>query len=66
MSAWIDSGGPNKLQRLVDQVRAEVEPQPRARTRALAPAVGHLRPEAVEVRVQFGHLAERAVLDQRT
>src|SRR4051795_10136712 len=39
---------PEQLQGLVDQMGAEVVPEPGARTGAVAPAIRDLRPEAVE------------------
>ena len=53
-----------QLHGLVDQVRAQVVPQAAAGAGAVAPAIGHLRAEPVEVRVQFGDFAQRAAIEQ--
>ena len=52
-----------ELQGLVDQMRAEIEPDPAALVRALAPAILHLRPEAVEARLQPGEAADPAACE---
>ena len=57
-------GHAEQLQCLVDQVRAQVVPQPGAGLVAFAPAVGHGRPVTVEVRVEFHDFAQRALRDQ--
>ncbi len=52
-------------QHLVQQVRAKVVPQAAAGSFLFAPAIAHLRPVAVEMRMAFGHLAQRALGQQR-
>lgn len=53
-----------QLQRLVQQMRPQVVPQPGAGDIAFAPAVAHLRAIPVEVRMELHHLAQLAVFDQ--
>ena len=53
-----------ELQRLVGQVRAEVVPQAGAGAGAVAPAVGHLWAEAVEMGVHLAHLTQGAGVEQ--
>ena len=52
-----------ELERLVDQMRAQVKPQAAPGDVLFAPAHAHFRAEAVNMRLQMFNLAERALLN---
>ena len=58
-------GRSEQVQRLIDQMRAEVEQDPATGTGALPPPRRHLWPEPGEPRLEAVHLTERAVGEQR-
>jgi hypothetical protein len=56
-------GQAKQLERLVQQMRPEIEPQARTRPGPLAPPVLHHRPEAVDMRIELHDRAQAAALD---
>ena len=57
-------GWAEELERLVDEMRAEVEEQPARLGWLLAPGARELRPPAVDPRLEAVHGAERALADE--
>jgi hypothetical protein len=53
-----------QLNGLVDQMGAQIHPEPRSRHRLFAPARPHLGPEAVEMRLQVHDTAQLAAGQQ--
>ncbi|KAG1254519.1 hypothetical protein G6F68_010811 [Rhizopus microsporus] len=62
----VDGLGPaEQHQHLVQQVRAQVVPHAASRAILFAPALAHLRPVAIEMRMALGHVTKRTLRQQR-
>ena len=53
-----------RVQRLIDQVRRQIEPQPRSGRAVLAPTVDHVRAIAIVRRLEMHHPSDRPLLDR--
>ncbi|MNV65787.1 hypothetical protein D3C71_1585050 [compost metagenome] len=54
-----------QIHRLVQKMRGQIVPDTTSRTGLFAPAITHLRTEAVEMRFEIRHLTQRSFANQR-